>query len=251
MGIELGLTPDSRWDVALDELAAATAGAGFTSLGLGLPRIDESTAGVLRDHHLRCGELLVLQVSDDADATLARAERLATAAALVEAEWVLTILTVGLDEGTARLVERCAAVVADAGARLAVEFTPICPIDSIALGLEVVEAAGHGAGVLVDTWHVERGPSTWDDLARLPIEQIAYVQFDDAAPPVSDDLMAETMNRRRLPGDGAFDLDRFATTLLERGWEGLVAAEVLIDPLDVPLPEHIQSIHDATARYWR
>ncbi|HEY6531712.1 MAG TPA: sugar phosphate isomerase/epimerase [Acidimicrobiales bacterium] len=251
MSVRLGLTPDSRWPIGPDALMAATADAGFEELGLYPNWVDDTTADALRDHGLRCDEMVALLVTDNAATTLAHAERLATAAARVEARWVLTAFTVGLTTETAALVERSAAILADAGTAMAVEFSPLGPVDSITAGLEVVAAAGHGAGLLVDTWHVGMGPSTWDDLARLPLEQIAYVQFDDASEPVSDDLMHETMHRRALPGEGILDLERFATTLLDRGWEGLVSLEVLTSGVDLPVPEQVRRIHDSALPYWR
>jgi hypothetical protein len=43
------------------------------------------------------------------------------------------------------------------------------------------------------------------------------------------------MHRRATPGDGTFDLDRFASTPLDQ----------------LPIPEFALLAHDSTARYWR
>ena len=107
------------------------------------------------------------------------------------------------------------------------------------------------AGVLIDTWHFFRGDSTWAQLARVPLDQIAYVQFDDAPPPVSDNGIRETMHRRVMPGDGTFDLSRFASTLLDRGWSGLVSVEVLNAGLrELPVPDFARRAYETTAPYW-
>jgi hypothetical protein len=56
MAVELGLTPDTRWDIDVAGLAAAAAGAGFSALGLPGKRAD--AAGALTAAGLRCHELL-------------------------------------------------------------------------------------------------------------------------------------------------------------------------------------------------
>jgi sugar phosphate isomerase/epimerase len=136
---------------------------------------------------------------------------------------------------------------------MAVEFLAYGPVSSISEGLEVVEAAGaHRAAVLIDSWHFFFGGSTWDELQRIPLERIAYVHFDDAVPPLSDDLLGETGHRRAVPGEGIIELDRFASTLLQRGWQGLVSAEVLSRELRTSsVPEIARRVYEATSRYWR
>ena len=84
---------------------------------------------------------------------------------------------------------------------------------------------------MIDAWHFFRGSSTWDDLERVPLEQVAYVQFADAPEPVSADGMAETMDRRVLPGDGVFEV---------------LSAELR----GLPIGEFAAAAYTATARYW-
>jgi sugar phosphate isomerase/epimerase len=116
----------------------------------------------------------------------------------------------------------------------------------------MVEAAGADkAGLLIDSWHFSFGDSTWEDLETVPLDRIAYVQFDDALRPVSDDLMDETLNRRAMPGAGFLELDRFAGTLLDRGWEGLVSVEVLSSELQaLSIDDFARAAHDSTRRYF-
>jgi hypothetical protein len=92
------------------------------------------------------------------------------------ADWVLTVFRCPLTAETAPIVQRSAAVIAEAGAAMAVEFSPLGPISSIRSALGVVEVANGGggrAGLLIDSWHFERGESTWDDLEAVPADQIA------------------------------------------------------------------------------
>ena len=228
MSVELGLTPDGRWDISVTDLVAAAGGAGFSAVGMAGRHADAACATALAAGGLRCHELLALVITGDDEATLSRARRLAEAAAVVNAQWVLTTFAAPLGGGTRPLIKRCAAIFAEAGSGMAVEFSPLGAVTSITAGLAVVDAAGAGrAGVMIDTWHFFRGDSTWEQLERVPLDRVAYVQFCDAPPPVSENGIHETMDRRAMPGDGTFELDRFASTLLDRGWAGLVSVEVL------------------------
>jgi sugar phosphate isomerase/epimerase len=122
--------------------------------------------------------------------------------------------------------------------------------------MEAVAAVNRGgggrAGLVIDTWHYFFGDSTWEDLAEVPLRDIAYVQFADALAPESESLARETMHRRALPGEGVLELDRFATMLIERGWEGTASVEVLSADLRVlPAHELVRRIRDTTAPFWR
>jgi sugar phosphate isomerase/epimerase len=253
MVIEIGLTPDSRWDIDTPSLIAAASEAGFSALGMPGSRADAASAALLAGSGLRCHELLALVVSADEESALEQARLLAEAAGTVGAQWVLTTFLAPLDRTTAPLIQRCAAMFAAAGAGMAVEFSPLGAVPSIAAALAVVEAAGVGrAGVLIDTWHFFHGDSPWEQLERVPLDQIAYVQFDDALPPASENMLKETMHRRAMPGDGTLGLDRFAATLLGRGWAGLVSVEVLSAELRrQPVRQFARLAYESTARYWR
>ncbi len=249
MTVQLGLTPDAGWDIGVDDLVPLALKAGFSSLGILADRVNQSAARAYQQSGMGCHELLALVVSDDEAATLSQAAQLAEKAAVIGAPWVLTVFLTSPDP---KLVDRCAGMLADGGARMAVEFTPLGPVTSIPAGLEVVAAAGKDrSGLLLDSWHFCRLDSTWDDLERLPLEQIAYVQFDDALPVAGDDLVHETINRRTMPGEGELELARFASTLLDRGWDGLVSVEVLSEDLRlIPVEGVVQQAHDASLPYW-
>lgn len=253
MSIELGLTSDGRWGLGVSELVGPVKEAGFTSLGVAADSVGPGSGLEVRNAGLRCHELMALTVSNNEPATLASAEQLAEKATEVGAEWVVTVFATNMDRRAIALIDRCAAILSRSGARMAVEFSPLGSVTSIRGGLDIVSAVGPDrAGVLIDTWHFFQGDSTWTDLAEIPLERLAYIQFVDAPPPISSDRMDETMNRRVMPGAGTFELDRFATTLLERGWEGLVSVEVLNRELgSLPVGDFAREAHSRAARYWR
>jgi sugar phosphate isomerase/epimerase len=107
------------------------------------------------------------------------------------------------------------------------------------------------AGVVIDTWHFTNGPSTFEDLEVMPLDRLAYVQFCDAPPWIGDDWMFETGDRRVMPGEGTFELQRFASVLLDRGWAGLVTLEVpSVELSELPFTEIARRGMAAMARYW-
>jgi sugar phosphate isomerase/epimerase len=254
MAVQLALTPDTRWPASMKDLVRATSTTGFSALGIAASRVD---AAVIRDYRaagLRCHEILALQVGEDKRETLAAARELAGAAGAIDADWVLAVFRSPLTIVTASIIRECAATFAEVGAGMAVEFSPLGPIASIREGMEVVDVAGRSgrAGLMIDSWHFSFSDSTWDDLQSVPLDSVAYVQFADALPPVSPKLGRETMDRRALPGEGVLDLRRFASTLLDRGWEGLVSVEILnADLRTAPILTVIPRFYEATAPFWQ
>lgn len=247
--MELGLTADTRRPVATAEAVDAAAAAGFAALGLVSGRFDDDAPGLLAAAGLRCHELLGLQVGDDLVAADALADRLAEDAATVGADWVLVTFQA---TAPAAAVRRWAARFEDAGSGLAVEFSPLGPVASLADGLEVVAGAGpHRASVVVDAWNVGFGPTTWADLEEVPLDAVAHLQFTDALAPLGEPDLEEAMSRRALPGDGVLELDRFVATFRDRGWDGLVSMQVLSDELRrLPFAEYARRVFEAGARSW-
>ncbi len=256
MTIDLAITPDRRWAAETLDLIAACSAVGFAALGVASDRVNDAVVDAYRESGLRCHELLGLMLGSDEAAMVASAAKVARVAEAIGAEWVLTIFREPLNAETATVIERCSAILADVGAGMAVEFSPLGPVTSINQGLEIVRVGNRGggrAGLMIDSWHFSFGDSTWDDLARVPLDEIAYVQFADALEPEPDgNLGRETMDRRALPGEGVLELERFASTLLDRGWAGTVSVEVLSAELrTLPARDLVERIHDTTAPYWR
>lgn len=252
--MELALTPDGRWEVGVHEVVHATRAAGFSALGLVADLAGPDAASAFGAAGLRCHELLALRVRDE-PGVVATAEGLAEAAALVGAEWILTVLEVPLDARVSGLVRRCARAFEEAGVKMGIEFYTLSPVDSLGAASDVVEATRcESAGVVVDSAHVCSGGATWGELASFPLERIAYVQFTDASVPTPQERAAwagRRLWRRAMPGEGDLDLERFAGTLRERGWAGTVSVEVLNrESAELPIGEFTRRACSATARYW-
>jgi sugar phosphate isomerase/epimerase len=194
-----------------------------------------------------------LVISADAARTLANARETAELAQAFGAPWIQSGLTDPPSAGVLENLARAADVARSAGAALALEYLPFTPLRSIRETLAAIDAAGvPDARVVVDTWHFFNGPETWADLDALPLERLAYPQFDDAPELASDDLMYETTQQRALPGEGHFDLVRFAHSLRSRGWDGPVSVEVLSAEMrSWPRDVFAKRVHAAARPYWR
>jgi sugar phosphate isomerase/epimerase len=63
--------------------------------------------------------------------------------------------------------------------------------------------------------------------------------------------MHETTQRRVLPGEGHFDLERFARCLRSRGWDGAVSIELLSAEMrSWPREVFAKRVHAAARPYW-
>ena len=116
------------------------------------------------------------------------------------------------------------------GLRLALECVPFTGIRDLETALSLVEGAPANGGLVVDAWHIFRGPNpdrNLDLLASIPGARIFAIQIDDAPAQSWDDLRAETMADRRLPGEGDQDLDRFLRSVQADGDGVIIGPEVL------------------------
>jgi sugar phosphate isomerase/epimerase len=127
-------------------------------------------------------------------------------------------------------LHRLAGQAAEVGTRVALEPLPFSNITDFRVAAELVAAADHSAaGLVVDIWHLERGPSTLADLARIPGDRVFVVELNDAPGPQSTDLFHDTIHHRTLCGSGTFDLGGFVETLQRIGFPGPWSVEILSD----------------------
>jgi sugar phosphate isomerase/epimerase len=151
-----------------------------------------------------------------------------------------------------RWVEGFAALAADArqaGTRVGLEFLPWSNIRTVHDGLRLVEDAGHDAGgLIIDVWHTERAGTPPAELAAVPLCQIVGVELSDADAEQVGTLFEDTANRRRLCGEGAFDLQGCIRALRAAGWAGPWGVEILSETFRrLPVGEAVAAAF-ATAR---
>jgi sugar phosphate isomerase/epimerase len=77
-------------------------------------------------------------------------------------------------------------------------------------------------------WHHQDGGPNFGLLEQIPGEHIHYVQVCDTVPPraPAGDYMQEALGNRRLPGEGAVDIERLLATLDRIGADPWFAFEV-------------------------
>jgi len=132
------------------------------------------------------------------------------------------------------------------GLLVALEFLPWTGIKDAKTAWAIARRAGDNGGVLVDTWHHFRGANDPQQIRAMPAERITAIQFDDADVFPGGDLLADTM-RRRLPGQGTFDLVGFIRLLDDIGVQSPISVEV-ISPEQAarPAAEAARLAHDTT-----
>jgi sugar phosphate isomerase/epimerase len=119
---------------------------------------------------------------------------------------------------------------ADVGSRIAFEIMPFGSIADLASGMRLVDAAGHAAGGLIlDLWHVARGNIDFADVGALPGRYLFAVELDDADSSAVGTLLEDTLDRRRLCGEGALDVPAFIRAIRATGFDGPWGVEILSD----------------------
>lgn len=231
----------TQWEAHLD----AAAGAGFDAIApdiFWLRALDaegvalERVADAMRDRGLECMEISGLAIGDDAR-TAAELEENLRYARVLDAELMNTRFVAPIDDALARRLAHCAVALRTKGApsraggtKIALEFSSGSELRGVAESRALAEAAGEsGVGVTIDTWHFfnsAKGPD-WNALEALPDALLANLQLSDGVPHAPGDFWEATMNHRRPPGAGEFDLPRLARHLAKRGFDGAIVLEVL------------------------
>ena len=258
----LHYSPLTGGSAPLLEVVAATATAGFQSIGLDVPSIDahlaqggrlEEVADSLAAAQLDCTDLAALFVTSDEDAMRSSARRIARLAEVFHPPWCVVSVPEPLPPGRrVAVLSECASIVADAGMRLAVEFSPKGHLPTLQAAGELCDAIGWDrASVVLDALHFFRAGTSLDELAGYDAAQIAQVQFNDVAGPRPFDLAVESRCRRLLPGAGDLPLAAFVDAVRRTGFAGPVVGEVLSDDLRALDPLTVaRLVHDALLAYW-
>lgn len=245
----------------LEQQIAAAANTGFTLFGPDYYSIChyrehigsvEALALQIEQAGMRCFELPVLQV-DDVDQLRNDAQAMLGVAKILKPDFLQVNINCQTDNRLLAELRNIADMYAQFGVKLALEYLPWLPqLKSINDSRLFLEAVAHpGFGIVVDTWHFTHSEDSWEDLQALPIEQVSYVQFDDHPPLQTDDLIAETVGRRVMPGQGSFELERFCKIFQDKGYEGPVSCEVLSDQTrNMDIAAFAQQLYTTSRVYW-
>ncbi|KOC89245.1 sugar phosphate isomerase/epimerase family protein [Winslowiella iniecta] len=100
----------------------------------------------------------------------------------------------------------------------------------------VAEVDQPNLGIVLDSFHILSCGDTLNQLDRVPPEKITFVQFADA-PQLNLDVLTWSRHYRCFPGQGDFDLTRFARQLHQHGYRGPWSLEIFNEQL-VTSPLH-------------
>jgi sugar phosphate isomerase/epimerase len=151
---------------------------------------------------------------------------------------------------TDAFAELCAEAAQHTSAKVVYEFMPFdVNVNSLDTALALVTDAGaSNGGLAVDTWHCAKLGISPEDLSRISAEHLTWVELSDGQFESLPDLIDETVNHRRLPGEGEFDLPAYVEACRGVGYEGPWGVEVLSEQLRrLPIEEEFDRAYETTA----
>jgi sugar phosphate isomerase/epimerase len=151
---------------------------------------------------------------------------------------------------TESFAELCAHAAQQHDALIAYEMMPfdlnVRTVDD-AIGLVGGAAAANGA-IVLDTWHLEQLHIAPEALRALPPQLLGWVELSDGRREHAADLWDETINHRRLPGEGEFAIGAYVDACRAVGYAGPWGVEVLAEELrSLPLDEVCERSYATTA----
>ena len=155
-----------------------------------------------------------------------------------------------------RVTEAFAALCAEAaerGTRIGFELMPFAMIDTLKDSLAMVEGAGAtNGGIVFDLWHLVKLGIPYEEVSRVPAEYIVGVELNDGTFEAPWSLHEDTINHRRLCGEGEFDIGGFIDSVRLAGYEGPWGIEVLSEDLrQKPLEELTTRSFNTTIEQFR
>jgi sugar phosphate isomerase/epimerase len=155
-----------------------------------------------------------------------------------------------LSQLTERFGELCADAARYTDAKIVYEFMPFdTNVRSVDAALAVVGGAdAANGGIAIDTWHMSKLGIAPDDLRRIPLEYLSWVELSDGRLENLDDLVDETVNHRELPGEGEIDLHAYVEACRDHGYAGPWGVEVLSEELrNNPIDVIFRRAYETTA----
>jgi sugar phosphate isomerase/epimerase len=131
-----------------------------------------------------------------------------------------------LSEAFAKLCSEAA----EHGSKVGFELMPFAMIQTLEDSLKLVNGASNG-GICLDTWHIVKLKIPYDELRRIPSQYIISVELNDGTFDCPWSLHEDTVNHRRLCGEGEFDVKGFIRALHDAGYRGPWGIEVLSEEL--------------------
>jgi len=155
---------------------------------------------------------------------------------------------------TEAFAQLCQDAAGHTSAKVAYELMPFdVNVNTLDSALQVVQDAGApNGGLAIDTWHMAKLGITPEDLRRIPLEYLTWVELSDGQFENLPDRVDETVNHRRLPGEGEFDLPAYIEVCKQIGYPGPWGVEVLSAELrKLPIDTEFDRAYETTAAQFR
>jgi sugar phosphate isomerase/epimerase len=148
-----------------------------------------------------------------------------------------------------RLIEAFSALCREAaehGTRIGFELMPFSMIDTLKDSLAMIEGAGaENGGIVLDLWHIVKLGIPYAEVASIPLQYLVSVELNDGTFEAPWSLHEDTVNHRRLCGEGEFDVKGFIDCVRKAGYEGPWGVEVLSEEL------RQRPLHELTTRSFK
>ena len=159
-----------------------------------------------------------------------------------------------LDKLIEAFTELCQDAAKHTDAKVVYEFMPFdVNVNTLDTALELVQGAAEPNGALaIDTWHMGKLGISPADLKRIPPEYLGWVELSDGQYENLPDPIDEVVNRRKLPGEGEFDIPGYVEACQHVGYEGPWGVEVLSEELrNLPIEDEFKRAYETTAAQFR
>jgi len=139
-----------------------------------------------------------------------------------------------------RVIEAFAALCAEAegyGAKIGFEMMSCSMIDNLKDAITMLKTAGaKNGGIILDIVQIEQLKIPFTEISRIPLQYLMGIELNDGALPGSP--LYDPSRMRRFCGDGEFDIQGLIRCVLDLGYTGPWAVEVMSEELTrIPLQE--------------
>jgi sugar phosphate isomerase/epimerase len=137
------------------------------------------------------------------------------------------------DFGVEQCAEGFAALCKDAanvGINILFEVMPFAMLDNYTDAVRMCELAdADNGGLMVDTWHIVKMRTPYEELANTPKRFLLGVELNDGwiDTPEGMEMTTETTQWRAFPGEGEFDMAGFMDAIAATGYDGPYGVEVI------------------------
>ncbi len=142
------------------------------------------------------------------------------------------------------------AVTRAGGVDIVYEFMPFdVNVQTLDTALEVVQGAAQpNGGLAIDTWHMAKLGIEPDELRKVPLEYLMWIELSDGQWENMEDAVDEVVNHRHLPGEGEFPIRDYIAACRDVGYDRPWGVEVLSSALrELPIEEEFKVSYEATA----